>query len=351
MDRFNALGRGTQIMLVSGALLFISLFLPWQDFDIGDLGQFSGWRGFAGVVLGLLTIVLLAWCIVRIASVDIPLPVSTAMTAALLGVLILFFAIIKLLTILGDEPTIWAYIGVVLAILVAAGAFQTVQEAGGVDTLKSEIPSMPASSGTQSSPPPVSSAPPPSTTPEAAPPPVETTPPAEPPRRPKPHPSRMRPRGPRRPARRLARRSCRFARRGGPRRANREKGPTSGDFRVPSGTNDLGRRRLLRRGTAERARRGEDQGPLDRRKAPARRVRPALLQPVPHLAEPGDRLRPRGHGDTDARRVGRLGPPDRVRADRPRLARPGRQGVGPGAAGDGSLGARHRSSSRWCSSG
>jgi hypothetical protein len=178
MDRFNALGRGTQIMLVAGALLFISLFLPWQDFDIGDLGQFSGWRGFAGVVLGLLTIVLLAWCIVRIASVDIPLPVSTAMTAALLGVLILFFAIIKLLTILGDEPTIWAYLGVVLAILVAVGAFQTVQEAGGIDTLKTEIPSMPASSGTQTSTR-VSSAPPPST-PEAAPPPVETTPPPEP---------------------------------------------------------------------------------------------------------------------------------------------------------------------------
>ena len=46
MDRINALGRGAQIMLVAGVLLFISLFLPWQDF--GDLGvdvTFSGWRG------------------------------------------------------------------------------------------------------------------------------------------------------------------------------------------------------------------------------------------------------------------------------------------------------------------
>ena len=79
MDRFNALGRGTQIMLVGAVLLFIDLFLPWQDFDVGDIGQFSGWRG-VGVILGLLTIVLLAWIIVRLASVNIPLPVSTAMS-------------------------------------------------------------------------------------------------------------------------------------------------------------------------------------------------------------------------------------------------------------------------------
>ena len=154
MDRFNALGRGTQLMAVSALLLFIDLFLPWQDFNLGGLADefgvdasFSGWRGFAGVVLGLLTVILLAWVIVRLASVNIPLPVSTAMTAAMLGVLILIFAVIKLLTILGDEQTIWAWIGLILAILVAVGAFRTVQEAGGVDTLKSEASSLRASSG------------------------------------------------------------------------------------------------------------------------------------------------------------------------------------------------------------
>ena len=150
MERFNALGRGAQLMLVGGVLLLIDLFLPWQDFDVGGIADelgvdasFSGWRGFRGVVLGLLTIVMLAWLIVRLASVDIPLPVSTAMTGALLGVLILIFAVIKILTILGDETTIWAWIGLALAIVIAVGAFQVVQEAGGVDQLRSEIPSMP----------------------------------------------------------------------------------------------------------------------------------------------------------------------------------------------------------------
>ena len=154
MDRFNALGRGTQLMAVSALLLFICLFLPWQDFDIGGLADefgvdatWSGWHGFAGVVLGLLTVILLAWVIVRLASVNIPVPVSTAMTAAVLGTLILIFAVIKLLTILGDEQTIWAWIGLVLAILVAVGSFRTVQEAGGVETLKTEASSLGSSSG------------------------------------------------------------------------------------------------------------------------------------------------------------------------------------------------------------
>ena len=167
MERFNALGRGTQMMLVGGVLLFIDLFLPWQDFDaLGIEVTFSGWRG-VGVILGLLTIVLLAWVIVRLASVDIPLPVSTAMTAALIGTLILIFAVIKMLTILGDEATIWSWAGLALAILIAVGAFQTVQEAGGVDTLKSEIPNRTASTTVDALPP--TSSPPPPPASEAAP--------------------------------------------------------------------------------------------------------------------------------------------------------------------------------------
>lgn len=157
MERFNALGRGAQLMLIGGVLLFIDLFFPWQDFDVGGLADelgvdatFSGWRGI-GFVVGLLTIVLLAWLIVRIASVNIPLPVSTAMTGALLGTLILIFTIIKLLTILGDEATIWAWVGTALAVVIAVGAFMTVQEAGGVDTLRSEATSLGGSGGTAAS--------------------------------------------------------------------------------------------------------------------------------------------------------------------------------------------------------
>jgi hypothetical protein len=186
MDRFNALGRGAQVMLVAGVLLFIDLFLPWQDFGVSEAigvdvdDSFSGWRGFAGVVLGLLTIVLLAWLVVRLLAIDIPLPVSQAMSAAVLGVLIGAFGIIKLLTILGDEQTIWAWIGAILAILVAVGGYLQVQEAGGVATLRSEIPtSISSGSATAASAPPTPSAPTPpeSSTTGAAAPPAEPSPP------------------------------------------------------------------------------------------------------------------------------------------------------------------------------
>jgi hypothetical protein len=172
MERFNALGRGAQLMLIGGVLLFVDMLLAWQSIDLGPLGDYSrkGWYGAAGVILGILTIVLLAWVIVRLASVNIPLPVSTAMTGALLGTLILIFAVIKILTILGDETTIWAWIGLVLAIVIAVGAFQTVQEAGGVDTLRTEASSLGGSAGSATAAPaaPAPSAPSPAAEPPSA---------------------------------------------------------------------------------------------------------------------------------------------------------------------------------------
>lgn len=170
MERFNALGRGVQLMLIGGVLLFVDLLFAWQSIDLGPLGDYSrkGWYGAAGVIVGLLTIVLLAWLIVRLASVNIPLPVSTAMTAAIIGTLILIFTVIKLLTILGDEATIWAWVGLALAILVAVGSFMTVQEAGGVETLKTEASSLGSSGGAATAAPP-------------APPVAEATPTAPPP--------------------------------------------------------------------------------------------------------------------------------------------------------------------------
>jgi hypothetical protein len=182
MERFGALSRGAQIMLVAGVLLLIDTFLPWQD--VGDeIGEFadaigvdtsvSAWHGFAGWVLGLLTIVLLAWIVVRIMAIDIPLPVSQAMTAALLGVLILFFAVIK--NLVDDYSTIWSYIGIVLAAGVAYGAWLQIQEAGGVETLRSEIPTRPAAAPE----PPVAAEPPPAS-PPPAPPPAAPPQPADP---------------------------------------------------------------------------------------------------------------------------------------------------------------------------
>jgi hypothetical protein len=152
MDRFNALGRGAQIMLVSSVLLLIISFFNWQEveFDLGPLGEgsagVSAWDDIGGILMGILTVVLIARIVANLAAVDLPIPVSFAMTTGVLAFLIALLAIIKNLT---DDYSTWAsYVGVVLAILIAVGAWMEIQAAGGVDSLKSEASSYGGGSGT-----------------------------------------------------------------------------------------------------------------------------------------------------------------------------------------------------------
>jgi hypothetical protein len=184
MDRFNALGRGAQIMLVAGVLLLIDTFFNWQEVevDLGPLGEAeagaSAWDNFWGVVLGLLTIVLIAWLVVRLLAIEVRLPASPAMIGAVLAALILLFAVLK--NLIDDYSTFWSYLGVLLAIAIAVGAWMEVQAAGGMDTLRSEIPRSTATTTTTTT---TTTATPPAATtdePAATPPPVEPAPPAAP---------------------------------------------------------------------------------------------------------------------------------------------------------------------------
>ena len=192
MERFNALGRGTQIMLISSVLLLIISFFNWQevDFDLGPLGEgsagVSAWDNFLGILMGILTVVLIARIVAKLADVDIPVPVSYAMTAAVLGFLIFALALLKNLT--DDYSTFWSYLGVVLAALIAVGAWLEIQAAGGVDSLKSEAssyksgesttaaPAAPVAPAAPSEPRVEAPAPPPPPSESAATPPTEPTP-------------------------------------------------------------------------------------------------------------------------------------------------------------------------------
>lgn len=191
MERFNALSRGAQLMLVGSVLLLIDSFLSWQHFEasFGGVtvaeGGVSGWHG-VGIIMGILTVVLLAWLIVRLAAVDVNLPVSDALTGAVLGILILLFTIIKVLV--DNEFRHWpAWVGLILAIVIAVGAWMSVQEAGGMDKLVTEAQSMGGSGGggggesapAASTPPPAPAAPEPPAAP--APPAATPEPPAAPP--------------------------------------------------------------------------------------------------------------------------------------------------------------------------
>jgi hypothetical protein len=170
MERFNALGRGAQIMLVAGVLLLIDTFFNWQSVDLpeglGSVGV-SAWDDLGGIIMSLLTIVLIAWIGARLAGIDIPLPVSASLVGAILALLILALAIIKNLQ--DDYSSFWAWLGMALAIVIAVGAWLEIQASGGMEKLKSEIPSMSSSRATATEPPTPAAAPP---TPAAAPPPA-----------------------------------------------------------------------------------------------------------------------------------------------------------------------------------
>ena len=93
-------------------------------------------------------------------------------TMALIGAMaiVLLFAVLKNLT--DDYSTKWSYIGIVLAAVVAAGAWLQVQASGGVETLRSEVSSLTATDSRASTP---TAEAPPAAEPSAA---ADETPPA-----------------------------------------------------------------------------------------------------------------------------------------------------------------------------
>ena len=129
MDQFNALSTGRKLILGAGLLLFIDTFFNWQSVStpIGSFGQ-SGWHGFWGVLIGLMTLAILALVAGRAFGVAIPPTVPDGLVTLALGGLIVLFALIKALS---DSFTAWpAYVGIVLGAGVAAGAWLNFQDSG-----------------------------------------------------------------------------------------------------------------------------------------------------------------------------------------------------------------------------
>jgi len=175
MEQLQALSTARKLILGGAILLLIDTFLDWQHVSVSLGGQElasggqSAWHGFWGVVLGLMTVALIVWVIVRMFGVELPEGVPEGLVALVLGGLILLFAIIK---VLADDYVHWpAYVGIVLAAVVAFGAWQNFQESG------ESMPSLPRGAR-PAGPAPEQEALPPAETP----PPAETQPPADAPR-------------------------------------------------------------------------------------------------------------------------------------------------------------------------
>lgn len=128
MDRVNALAP-RQLLLGAGVLMLVFTFLPWQSIDLSIVSASrNAWHGFWGVVMCLMLVALLALVAAKTFGVALPPVIPFGLTTLALGVGILVFAVLKNLT---DDFSAWAsYVGIVIAAVVALGAWRVFGETG-----------------------------------------------------------------------------------------------------------------------------------------------------------------------------------------------------------------------------
>ena len=132
----SKLSTGSKLVLGGGIVLLIVSFFSW--FEVGDIGVASMWEGI-GFVAGLALVALLAWEIAQLAGVKLELGVSPALVTVALAILMGVFVVLRFIITPGPDiaddvldisRTIWAWLGLLLAIVVVAGAVIGMQAAG-----------------------------------------------------------------------------------------------------------------------------------------------------------------------------------------------------------------------------
>lgn len=129
-----------RILLGCAAALFIVMFFTWQGVSLlGTTVGVSGWHGLNGVLLGLLTVALVAWEILlllgaRTADVRGMVPAPEKLVSAGLAAGVLVFGILKFLT--ASQLRRWPeWVGLLLALAIGYGgwlAFTKQEEAAPV---------------------------------------------------------------------------------------------------------------------------------------------------------------------------------------------------------------------------
>ena len=141
----SKLTHGTKLVLgASIAFLIVSIF-KWQEIDFQGIASVgvNMWHGW-GVLAGLLAIAIIVWEGLRLANVKVEIGLTPAMVTAALAILLLFFTVLKFL-VSNEFRTFWAWLGLLIAIAIAVGAFMNMQAAG--DSISEMGSSMKAAAG------------------------------------------------------------------------------------------------------------------------------------------------------------------------------------------------------------
>jgi hypothetical protein len=126
---FSKLTLGSKIVAGAGILLLADSFLHWQEVNFGPISAgVTMWHGW-GVLIGLTLLAILAWEAAQLTETKIAVgPLSPTMVTMLLAALLVLFTLIKVLS--NDYVATWAWVGLVLSIVVGVGAWMNMQEAG-----------------------------------------------------------------------------------------------------------------------------------------------------------------------------------------------------------------------------
>ncbi|HXR12478.1 MAG TPA: hypothetical protein VN770_09300 [Gaiellaceae bacterium] len=130
MDRLMKFPREMQAVLGGAILYLVFSFFDWQQVSAGGFTfGVNEWHGI-GIVAGLLVIALLAWEVVRLMGMKVQLgPLTPGQLSALLALLLLVFTVITFLT--HSTARHWpAWIGLILSVVIAAGAFVRAKSEG-----------------------------------------------------------------------------------------------------------------------------------------------------------------------------------------------------------------------------
>ena len=129
----------SKIVMVAGILLLVDSFLSWQKvcFDTGVLGDicakanaWGGNGGWAGVIMGILLIILLIWEGTQLAEMPMNLSIGVTPTkgTAYLGFAVVIFGLLKFIFAITNEGSLGAWIGLVLLIAIGYGSWMKFQE-------------------------------------------------------------------------------------------------------------------------------------------------------------------------------------------------------------------------------
>jgi hypothetical protein len=125
----SKLTHGAKLVLGGTILFLIVSIFHWQAVDtvIGSYGV-NMWHGW-GVLAGLLAIAIIVWEGLRLANMKIEIGLTPAMVTAALAILLLVFTVLKFL-VSNEFRTFWAWLGLLLAILVCVGAWLNMKALG-----------------------------------------------------------------------------------------------------------------------------------------------------------------------------------------------------------------------------